>query len=155
MIIGIGNVYLETDLFGVDTKGSNHLEPEISYSSTSYQTYIGGSTTNFIKQLKKLGNEVVLLAKIGRDETGQEVKKLLKADDISTELLVESEDVQTSIVVATILSHNGQHIPTTGGNANQKLEISDIHFDHPLFKQASSIFLSAYFKQSKLRKIIL
>ena len=149
-IIGIGNIYLETDFLGVNSGEQDSLEPNKSYSSTSYETYVGGSTTNFIKQLKKLGRNVGLIARIGKDETGKEVKRLLEADGITVEYLVESEEVQTSIVVGIVLSHNGEHIPVIGGDANQNLRFSDIDFGLSLFNEASAVYLSGYFKQEKL-----
>ncbi|MFC1647080.1 carbohydrate kinase family protein [Patescibacteria group bacterium] len=150
LLLGIGNIYHETNYLGLETKREDRLSVGHEYRSDRYQVGLGGSVVNFLVQVKNLGMEVGLVGKIGEDEAGEKVTKLLKKESISTEFIVKSEKCQTSIDSGLVLKHSGDNIQVVSGNANQTFKLSDINLNSDIFDQVKSIYLGGFFKQESL-----
>src|SRR5438309_1046408 len=109
-IIGIGNVYVETNFLGVNTGGNDFLEGGREYRAQDYEIKPAGSPINMVRQAMALGVRVGLIGKIGRDDMGELLKKLLQREGINTELLVESDHAKTSIDTGSIFSHGSGEV---------------------------------------------
>lgn len=152
LIIGIGNIYLETNYLGLNSGGADLLKAGREYRSNTYETRLGGSVVNFAIQIKKLGFDVSLIGKIGKDEMGKKLLELLEKAKILSDLIIKRNNVQTSIDTGLVFAHNGQNIQVVSGNANQTLSINNIDFENPIFKKVTAIYLGGFFKQELLYK---
>lgn len=150
ILLGIGNIYVETNFLDINTAGSNTLVIGKEYRSASYETRLGGSVTNFVLQAKALGARVGIIGKIGVDEYGEKLKSLLSASGISTDFIVSSPTVTTCIDSGLVLHHNHQNIQVISGNANQMLSKTDIPVSDTMFDAVSAIYLGGFLKQENL-----
>jgi sugar/nucleoside kinase (ribokinase family) len=150
MILGVGNIYLETNYLGLETAGSTNLQTGKEYRSDTYEIRLGGSVINFLLQLKNLGNQVGLIGKIGIDEPGDKIIDLLHASGINTDLIIRSKDVQTCIDTGLVFKHTGDNIQLVSGNANQNLNVTDLKPLYNLPKSTLGIYFGGFFKQEVL-----
>jgi sugar/nucleoside kinase (ribokinase family) len=150
-VIGIGNIYVETNYLGLMTGGADNLKIGKEYRAPKWETRLGGSVVNFTVQAQRLGLKVGLIGKIGQDDAGEKLLNLLKEAEISTDLIkVASEtDVQTSVDTGLVFE-NGANIQVVAGNANQRLAYSDINLASPFFKTVNSVYLGGFLKQINL-----
>lgn len=149
-ILGIGNVYVETNYLGLNTASSDSLVAGREYRAPHYETRLGGSVVNFVIQAKRLGAEVGLIGKRGDDEKGKELIALLQKEGIASDLIAASPTVQTSVDTGIVLSHNGKNIQLVSGNANQSLSLEDVDTHNPLFESATAVYLGGFLKQESL-----
>jgi len=153
VIVGIGNVYVETNYLGLMTGGSHALKVGKEYRSPKWETRLGGSVVNFVVQAKRLGMEVGLIGKVGKDEAGYKLLSLLKEKDIASNLIVMSDDplVQTSVDTGLVFE-DAQNIQVVAGNANQSLSLKDIDLSNYFFDTVSAVYLGGFLKQTGLYK---
>ena len=98
----------------------------------------------------KFGAEVGLVGKTGKDDSSKTLLKLLNDQGILTDLIKESEDVQTNVDTGLVVSHSAQNIQIVAGSANQSLSLEDIDLDNEIFDQVQAVYLGGCFKQKKL-----
>jgi sugar/nucleoside kinase (ribokinase family) len=150
MIIGIGNIYVETNYLGLATGGKETLESGKEYRADRWEVRLGGSVVNFVTQAKRLGAEVGLIGKRGEDEQGEKLVQLLHTEGISSELIIASSNVQTSVDTGVVFEHNGNNIQLVAGNANKSLALADIPLDHPNWGKVTAVYLGGFLKQEGL-----
>lgn len=149
-LVGLGNVYVETNYYQLETNAQDMLLVGKEYQSPKYEIHLGGSCVNFALQAQKLGIRVGLIGKTGIDEMGKKLRSLLADNGIETSLLSSSSLVQTNIDTGIVLSHSGQNIQLVSGTANQSLSLGDIPLNSPLFSEVSALYLGGFFKQEHL-----
>ena len=77
----------------------------VSADSEGYPTmaaHPGGAPANFLAALSKFGVKTALLGKVGTDAFGKMLKNTLQAAGISTEGLLEDQDVFTTLAFVTL-----------------------------------------------------
>ena len=98
---------------------------------TSFQTATGGKGANQAVQLARLGADVTMLGKVGRDAFGESLIAALKKDGIHTEYLWVSDDA-ASAVGNVLLEARGRKIVSNRiivvPGANQKITLEDVRF---------------------------
>lgn len=149
-ILAVGNVYVETQYIGL-INSSAVLQVGREYRAPTWKMRLGGSAPNFAVQLRRLGEQVSLLGKVGNDEMGIKLIQLLKQEGIDTQLIqtVFDPNIQTSIDTGVILE-NGDNIQLVAGNANQSLCAQDISIETILKKGVTHVYLGGFLKQPKL-----
>lgn len=152
VLLGIGNIYLETNYLGLVTAGQDTLEVGKEYQAVSYEIRLGGSVVNFVLQAKALGASVGLVGKTGEDEQGIALRSLLEAQGVSHDLITSSPDVQTNVDTGVVFEHNGQNIQLVAGGANKSLSIDDIDTNNPFLESVSAVYMGGFFKQEALYK---
>ncbi|HUD45160.1 MAG TPA: carbohydrate kinase family protein [Patescibacteria group bacterium] len=150
LLIAIGNIYLDNNIFNVDTGGETHLRVGKDYFAERSEKVLGGSAVNFAQQAKNLGLSMAFLGKIGNDDEGKEIKKLLKEKDIISDLVMTSQEDQTSIAFNTIFTGNGEFIGFHWGNASRNLDADQIDVTNPLFNRAIAVYFGGTAKQDKV-----
>jgi sugar/nucleoside kinase (ribokinase family) len=150
IILGLGNLYVETNFLGVETAGLNELKVGNEYSAPGYEVRLGGSAVNFITQIKRYGLACGIIGKCGLDEAAKTLFKLLQDEGIKTDLIKKSSGVLTNIDSGIILKHSAQNIQIVAGSANQSLAPEDIDFDSEILKNVSAIYFGGSFKQKNL-----
>ena len=92
--------------FGLDRENNKWL---ISFgekiSVDKYVLDIGGNATNTAVGISKLGENVGLMAEIGKDEFSQKILNRLKEENINMEFLLQTDSEKTSFSVA--ISYKG------------------------------------------------
>lgn len=153
VIVGIGNVYVETNYLGLMTGNSHTLEVGKEYRSPKWETRLGGSVVNFVVQAKRLGMKVGLIGKVGKDEAGYKLLSLLKERDIASDLIAMSDNplIQTSVDTGLVFE-DAQNIQVVAGNANQSLSREDIDLNNHFFDTVSVVYLGGFLKQTGLYK---
>lgn len=149
-LVAVGNLYVETNFLGIETKESDVLESGKEYSAPLYELRLGGSAVNFITQSKRLGLSVGIIGKTGVDDAQKTLLKLFEKEGVKTTLISSSPDVQTNIDSGIIFAHSGQNIQFVAGSANESLALSDIPLDNPELHKASGIYFGGSFKQRLL-----
>ena len=147
LLITIGNVYLDRNASGIMSAGENYLRAGKEYFASSYETVIGGSAVNFAMQAVKLGMRVAFAGRVGDDEDGEEIKRLLSEKGIIPDLVITGKGDQTSVTVNVILDHNAEFIGVHWGNASRNLETSQLDLDHSLFQKATAVYFGGTAKQ--------
>jgi fructokinase len=67
---------------------------------------LGGAPANFAYTSKQLGNDGIILSRIGKDNFGKEILQQLKNKNLSTDLIQLDKEKQTGVVNVTL--ENGQ-----------------------------------------------
>ncbi len=149
-ILAVGNVYVETQYIGL-INSSVVLQVGREYRAPTWKMRLGGSAPNFAVQLRRLGEHVSLLGKVGNDEMGVKLIQLLEQEGIDTQLIqtVFDPNIQTSIDTGVILE-NGDNIQLVAGNANQSLCAQDISIELIAKKGVTHLYLGGFLKQPKL-----
>ncbi len=151
-LILVGNVYIDINVFGVETgsqDGDFKLEGGTDYSASRVERVIGGSAVNAAMQAKRLGLDVAFVGKVGRDETGEEVRALLEERGISSQLISESADASTAETV-NLIGQDGQFVGVHYGNASKQLSPEDFDLDHELFTHSQAVYFGGTAKQPHL-----
>ncbi len=149
-VLSVGNLYLETNFLGTRANGEEVLVVGKEYSANHYESLLGGSAVNFATQLKKLGVDVGVLGKIGEDDEGVKLKKLLSEAGVENKLVQIEKDVQTNYAFGVVFDESGQNIQFAAGSANQSLSIKDIDLDSGDFDEISAVYFGGSFKQKLL-----
>lgn len=150
LLLGVGNIYVETNYLGLNSGGSDVLQSGREYRAETYETRLGGSVMNFIVQSKILGATVGLIGKIGADAAGDKLVELLTAWGISSDYIVRSPDVQTSVDTGVVFRHSRQNIQLVAGNANQSLCLKDIESVLRNIPGNSAVYFGGFLKQESL-----
>lgn len=149
-LIGIGNIYLDNNVFGVNTGGKESLESGQDYLAKNSETVVGGSAVSFLMQAKKLGLSVAFCGRMGKDENGRIATSLLKEKGINADLIVTTNDDSTSMAINMNLDHNGEFVGVHWGNASRNLSVDDIDLSSPLFLNASAVYFGGTAKQERI-----
>jgi len=153
IIVGIGNIYLETNYLGLITNHSQVLQIGKEYRAPKWETRLGGSVVNFVVQAKRLGTEVGLIGKVGNDDAGHKLLSLLLDTKISSNLIKVANDQETQTSVDTgLVFEDGDNIQVVAGNANQTLTIKDVDLNNPFFNTVKAVYLGGFLKQTGLYK---
>jgi len=153
VIVGIGNVYLETNYLGLITDNSRILQIGKEYRAPKWEIRLGGSVVNFIIQAKILGAPVGLIGKVGNDDAGRNLIGLLSKTKISSDLIKIANDLEIQTSVDTgLVFEDGDNIQVVAGNANQTLTIKDIDLNNPFFNTVKAVYLGGFLKQTGLYK---
>lgn len=150
LILGLGNLYVETNYLGVETGGSDVFEMGKEYSAPSYEVRLGGSAVNFITQVNKFGLPTGIIGKCGDDDNAQSLFKLLEKEGIKTDLIKKSNKHSTNVDTGLVVAHTAQNVQIIAGNANQSLAIEDINLNSPIFESVKAIYFGGCFKQKNL-----
>lgn len=150
LIIGVGNLYVETNFLGVETNGRDEVTVGNEYSAPAYETHLGGSAVNFITQVNKYGLKSAIIGKCGQDDNADILLRMLKQEGINTDLIKKSASHLTNIDTGLIFSHSSQNIQFVAGNANQSLSFEDIDWNSPIFDKAWGVYFGGSFKQKNL-----
>ncbi|MGI8420345.1 MAG: carbohydrate kinase family protein [Candidatus Levyibacteriota bacterium] len=148
-LITIGNIYLDNNIFKVDTGGQKALTVGKEYFAEKSEKVLGGSAVNFAMQAQNLGLSTAFLGRVGDDEEGQEIKNLLQEKHISADLVTTAPEDQTSIAFNVVLT-DGEFVSFHWGNASRHLDADQIDLAHPLFNQTDAVYFGGTAKQEKV-----
>lgn len=151
LLITVGNIYVDNNIFGVHTDGEFRLEPGKDYFADRGERVLGGSAVNAALQAKRLGLEVGFIGKTGSDEGAEEINVLLKASGILPDLIIRDKGQTTSMAV-NLVHTGGEFIGMHHGNASKTLSIDDIDLGNSLFERCNAIYFGGTAKQPLLFK---
>jgi sugar/nucleoside kinase (ribokinase family) len=150
MLIAVGNMYLDNNIFGVNNEGGNDLQVGKDYFADKSEVVVGGSAVNFAMQAIKLGMRGAFLGQVGDDENGKEAKRLLEQKGISSDLVITAPGVTTSVAINMIFARTGEFIGVHSGDASANLDPKQINIRHPLFQRAAAVYFGGTVKQKKV-----
>ncbi|MBR2536885.1 MAG: carbohydrate kinase family protein [Hyphomicrobium sp.] len=110
------------------------LEAGRKIDAREVSTHTGGGAVNVAVALARLGNEVTIIAKVGRDERAAMISARLASEGISTDAICSADDQPTGASVL-IASHDKDAAIFTYRGANVTLTAADI----PSARLASSL----------------
>lgn len=84
--------------------------------SKSFQKIAGGKGANQAIAASRCKSLVSMIGKIGKDDNGQTLKKLLKDDNINTDLVFEDEINPTGIAIITVDKNSNNSIVVVSGS---------------------------------------
>ncbi len=89
-ILVIGDLMLDNYLWG----SCNRISPEapVQIVNIDNETKVLGGAGNVVNNLKELGAKVDIISVLGNDENSQELKNLLKNNDINIQFLITQND---------------------------------------------------------------
>lgn len=151
LLLTVGNIYLDHNIFKVKLGKSNYLELGKDYFGASGEKVLGGSAVNVAMQFRKLGLKVGFIGKTGKDEGAHEIKKLLNDHEIVSDLICEDPDINTSMAV-NLIAEDGAFTGVHYGDASRTLCINDINFKSELIKQTQAVYFGGTAKQPLLFK---
>lgn len=149
LLLTVGNIYIDHNIFGVKAGAEFKLESGKDYFGTSGERVLGGSAVNTAMQAARLGTQVGFIGKTGTDKGAQEVRALLDVQGIISELMSHDTNQATSMAV-NLVDDNGEFIGVHYGDASKTLSAADIDFDHALFKRSQGIYFGGTAKQPLL-----
>ncbi|MBP6962561.1 carbohydrate kinase family protein [Candidatus Saccharibacteria bacterium] len=148
-LITVGNIYLDHNIFGIDLAGKHNLQIGTDYFAEKGEIVLGGSAVNVAMQSLKFKMSVAFAGKVGSDESGKEVCRLLDDKNINSSLIVKS-DSSTSISVNLVFKNSGEFVGAHYGTASKSMTDSDINLNHPIFNNGGSIYFGGTAKQENL-----
>ena len=90
-VVALGELIIDFTMQSVDEEG---------YPTMA--AHPGGAPSNFLAALAKYGKKTALLGKVGADKFGRLLKNTLSVVDISTDGLIVSDDVFTTLAFVTL-----------------------------------------------------
>jgi len=148
-LITVGNIYFDHTIFGVDLGGHNFIQTGFEYSAESGEIVVGGSAVNVALQAVALGMDVSFVGKVGVDESGKEVRRLLEEKNIEPHLIISPDD-STSIAVNFVIKDGADFVGAHYGMAAKNLSAEDFNLETPLFSGGGLIYFGGIAKQEKL-----
>lgn len=110
--------------------------------SKSFEKIAGGKGANQAVAAKRCGNEVSMIGKIGLDDNGKALKRLLEDDEIDTSLIFEDEKNPTGMAMITVNENSDNSIIVISGS-NMKINESEIEKSREKIKN-SDILISQF-----------
>ena len=110
--------------------------------SKSFEKIAGGKGANQAVAAKRCGNEVSMIGKIGLDDNGKALKRLLEEDEIDTSLIFEDEKNPTGMAMITVDENSDNSIIVISGS-NMKINESEIEKSREKIKN-SDILISQF-----------
>ena len=110
--------------------------------SKSFEKIAGGKGANQAVAAKRCGNEVLMIGKIGLDDNGKALKRLLEDDEIDTSLIFEDEKNPTGMAMITVNENSDNSIIVISGS-NMKINESEIEKSREKIKN-SDILISQF-----------
>lgn len=101
----------------------------------SFKTVFGGKGANQAVIAAKLGADVSMIAKVGRDAFGEEYLKNFRAVGIRTDYIAVSETLPTGIAAITVDDESRNSIIVVAG-ANGEITVDDIESARPAIESA-------------------
>lgn len=150
-LLTVGNIYIDHNIFGVDSSKPFLLEGGNDYFGTGGERVLGGSAINAAMQARRLDIDVAFIGKTGQDEGAKEVRVLLENEGIRAELIKQDSSRTTSMAVNVVDNH-GDFIGIHYGDASRQLTAEDIDLNHPLVATTDGIYLGGTIKQPILFK---
>lgn len=147
-LIAIGGAYVDINAPNFPL-GEEGLQLETEIVGQEYQVEPGGSAVNFARLCAALEIPTTFIGKIGRDELGDTLSRLLVESQVSPSLIV-SESAATNIGF-NMIHTNGKSIMAVVGTANQALTADEVYSKASEKLTAGSyLFLGGCFKLKKL-----
>ncbi len=146
LLLTVGNIYIDHNVFGVYAGDEFTLESGKDYFASGGEDVLGGSAVNAAMQASRLGIEVGFIGKTGVDSGGKEVRRLLNAKGIISDLVGEDAQLATSMAV-NLIDNNGEFIGIHYGEASKTLSADDVDVSHELFGRCDAIYFGGTAKQ--------
>lgn len=145
-ILVIGDLMLDHYLFGSATR----LSPEapVPIVKANKESKIIGGAANVASNLIDLGAKVYLGGVVGNDEFAEDVKQLLEAKGINSQLIINDESRVTTVKTRVIVgNHQIVRIDKEDShNISAELESSLFAFLSPYIQKADIVVISDYNK---------
>ena len=110
--------------------------------SKSFEKIAGGKGANQAVAAKRCGNEVSIIGKIGLDDNGKALKRLLEDDEIDTSLIFEDEKNPTGMAMITVDENSDNSIIVISGS-NMNINEGEIEKSREKIKN-SDILISQF-----------
>lgn len=110
--------------------------------SKSFEKIAGGKGANQAVAAKRCGNEVSMIGKIGLDDNGKALKRLLEDDEIDTSLIFEDEKNPTGMAMITVDENSDNSIIVISGS-NMNINEGEIEKSREKIKN-SDILISQF-----------
>ena len=110
--------------------------------SKSFEKIAGGKGANQAVAAKRCGNEVSMIGKIGLDDNGKCLKRLLEDDEIDTSLIFEDEKNPTGMAMITVDENSDNSIIVISGS-NMNINEGEIEKSREKIKN-SDILISQF-----------
>lgn len=110
--------------------------------SKSFEKIAGGKGANQAVAAKRCGNEVSMIGKIGLDDNGKALKRLLEDGEIDTSLIFEDEKNPTGMAMITVDENSDNSIIVISGS-NMKINEGEIEKSKEKIKN-SDILISQF-----------
>ena len=110
--------------------------------SKSFEKIAGGKGANQAVAAKRCGNEVSMIGKIGLDDNGKALKRLLEDDEIDTSLIFEDEKNPTGMAMITVNENSDNSIIVISGS-NMNINEGEIEKSREKIKN-SDILISQF-----------
>jgi len=143
-VVAIGELNVDLILNNIDG------EPEIGKEKFAQDMVLtlGSSTAIFAANVSSLGSRVGFVGMIGKDIFGDLVKSSLRAKDVDTSLLIETDQSATGATI--ILNNDEDRAMVTYQGTMDRMSFKDI--DKSVFENTKHIHLSSIFLQSGIKK---
>ena len=106
----------------------------------SFQTFPGGKGANQAVAARRLGGQVAMLGRVGRDAFGASLRQSLETDGVSTGWLLSDEAAPTGVALITVSAGGANTIVVVPG-ANGRLSSADLAAAQPAFQKAQVVLL--------------
>lgn len=132
-IVVVGSVNLD-----LVSRGKKIPAPGETVTGTSFRTFHGGKGANQAVAVARLGHAVSMVAKVGDDDFGRQLRGGLKAAGVDTRNVGVSEGVSSGVALISV-DARGQNSITVVPGANGKLLPEDLEGAVPVFRKAGII----------------
>lgn len=148
-LLTVGNIYVDHNVFGVNSGKDFRLDSGKDYFGDDGERVLGGSAVNVAMQARRLDLAVGFVGKTGDDAGADEVRALLKAQQITTDLMVRQPGLISSMAI-NLVATNGEFIGVHYGNASKRLAVSDFDLSTEAWRQVTAVYFGGTAKQPLL-----
>lgn len=132
-VVVVGSVNLD-----LVSRGKKIPAPGETVTGTSFRTFHGGKGANQAVAVARLGHPVSMVAKVGDDDFGRQLREGLKAANVNTRSVGVAEGVSSGVALISV-DARGQNSITVVPGANGKLLPEDLERALPSFRKAGII----------------
>jgi ribokinase len=108
--------------------------------SESYELHEGGKGANQAVAISRMGIDVHIIGKVGRDTYGQMLLKSLKESNVNTENIIIDKRLRTGTALITV-DNKGYNTIVLYQGANSNLKINDILKNKKILKKCNIIVM--------------
>lgn len=129
------------------------IEPGTSTPAQIHTSY-GGTARNFAENLARLGQPVVLISAVGKDQFGRQLMKITQKAGVNVEHIIRSKSLSTGTYIAVVNQSGELQFALDDMNALAALTPEYLIGKIQLFEDARMVFLDTNLQPESLDTVI-
>lgn len=115
-------------------------KPGYTVIGGDFEIYPGGKGANQAVAAARMGAEVTMVGRVGKDNFGDTIIQSLLENTVKTSHVVKDSDAQTGIAMVAV-APDGENMIVTAPGANAKVSVEDVNLTRSLMRETDLLLL--------------